>query len=163
MTLDDNAILNKTAAGRDEISKRQHGLSVRQRALLISINGELSVNALRQRFAGGQGEAFNDLVGLLLQQGLVEGPRMGSPAASSGVDAPLTRAGEGLDWRRMQAKAGELLHEIMGPEADLLAMKLERARSEADFLEQFERSFGVVSSARGESTAVRYRLGVLAG
>ena len=55
--LADTAILAKTAVGRDAVAKRSHGLNPRQRAVLISINGELDIGALRRRLGMEIGRA----------------------------------------------------------------------------------------------------------
>jgi hypothetical protein len=199
--LADTAILAKTAVGRDAVAKRSHGLNPRQRAVLISINGELDIGALRRRLGMGQAGEPDATVELLLREGLVENVAPAAPApapssapsavvassdgppaadaipaaapvpvpvpvpsqASVGVDGTIAFAlSAGIDWRTLQSRAGVILHELMGPDADLLAMRIERARSEVEFIDHLERSFAVVESARGESAAVRYRLGVLA-
>jgi hypothetical protein len=191
--LKDTAILAKTAIGRDAVAKRSHGLNPRQRAILISINGELDVGALRRRLGMAQAGEPEATLDLLLREGLVvenraaEVPTPGqdgetavqaatapaavpvaavapvSSQASIAVDGTVAFAlSNGIDWRTLQSRAGHILHELMGPDADLLAMRIERARSEVEFIDHLERSFAVVESARGESAAVRYRLGVLA-
>lgn len=196
--LADTAILAKTAVGRDAVAKRSHGLNPRQRAVLISINGELDIGALRRRLGMGQAGEPDATLELLLREGLVENVAPPAPApvpstatvspakpaptaaaaaapampaapvpvpsqASVGVDGTVAFAlSAGIDWRTLQSRAGIILHELMGPDADLLAMRIERARSEVEFIDHLERSFAVVESARGESAAVRYRLGVLA-
>lgn len=199
--LNDATVLTKTHAGRDAVARRSHGLNPRQRALLISINGELSAAQLRQRFGAAQQEEVAEAMGLLLREGLIEAQ---APAEPTAVDAgapvpdaknftvaraagepvppaqppdanadhsPVTRTSDasvafaqsaGLDWRALQSRASGLLHDLMGPDADLLAMRLERARSEREFVDHLERSFAVVESAHGETAAVRFRLGVLA-
>jgi hypothetical protein len=191
--LKDTAILAKTAIGRDAVAKRSHGLNPRQRAILISINGELDVGALRRRLGMAQAGEPEATLDLLLREGLVVENRAAvvptpgqdgetavqaatAPAAvpvaavapvpsqaSIAVDGTVAFAlSNGIDWRTLQSRAGHILHELMGPDADLLAMRIERARSEVEFIDHLERSFAVVESARGESAAVRYRLGVLA-
>lgn len=188
--LEDTAILAKTAAGRDAVAKRSHGLNPRQRAILISINGELDIGALRRRLGMGQAGEPDATVDLLMREGLVESAAPAAPATppapvpgAAAAPAPAARAApapvpsqpsiavdgtvafalsNGIDWRTLQTRAGHILHELMGPDADLLAMRIERARSEVEFIDHLERSFAVVESARGESVAVRYRLGVLA-
>jgi hypothetical protein len=191
--LKDTAILAKTAIGRDAVAKRSHGLNPRQRAILISINGELDVGALRRRLGMAQAGEPEATLDLLLREGLVVENRAAvvptpgqdgetavqaatapaavpvaavapvSSQASIAVDGTVAFAlSNGIDWRTLQSRAGHILHELMGPDADLLAMRIERARSEVEFIDHLERSFAVVESARGESAAVRYRLGVLA-
>jgi len=189
--LDTTQVLAKTDLGRDAISKRSHGLNPRQRAVLISINGELSVGALRARFGAGKEAELETMLEHLLEQGLVErtrvepapsAPPVSPPVATAPAEpAPATppretaaapvvvavaeTAGESLpegpDWRVLRDRAGALLHQVMGEDADLLAMRLERSRTEREFMDHLERSFAVVESARGQAAAASYRAGIL--
>lgn len=56
----ESAIPNKTAAGRLEIDERKLKIGARQRMVLISINGERTVESLRRQFI-----AINDIDSLL--------------------------------------------------------------------------------------------------
>lgn len=190
--LDTTQVLAKTDLGRDAISKRSHGLNPRQRAVLISINGELSVGDLRARFGAGKESELETMFEHLLEHGLVERTRAEPvvPAPSPGVAAgvppavvpavvpapaetapgpvidlpePAVQAGldPGPDWRILRDRAGALLHEVMGEDADLLAMRLERSRTESEFMDHLQRSFAVVESARGHAAAASYRAGIL--
>lgn len=170
-------VLVKTEAGREALAKRSHGLTPRQRALLISINGELDITQLRTRFAGGSPEEMDTALEKFLDAGLIEpvgetaaGASVGSAdVASSSPRAAAARAPERAvptgvvgDWRRIQSRATELLRELMGADADLLAMRIERARTEQEFLTHLERSFDVVTNARGADVLAQYRAGLIA-
>ncbi len=66
----DSAIPTKTAAGRLEIDERKLKIGARQRMVLISINGERTVESIRRQFI-----AINDIESLLkelLTTGLIE-------------------------------------------------------------------------------------------
>lgn len=66
----DNTILVKTAAGRLEIDERKLKIGARQRMVLISINGERTIESIRTQFI-----AINDISALLdelMGLGLVE-------------------------------------------------------------------------------------------
>jgi hypothetical protein len=86
-----------------------------------------------------------------------------SPARPAAADraAPAGAAIVG-DWRRIQSRATDLLREVMGADADLLAMRLERARTEQEFLSHLERSFQVVDTARGADALAQYRANLIA-
>lgn len=191
--LDNQAVLAKTDTGRDAVARRTHQLNPRQRALLISINGESDVAGLVQRFGAGAGETAQSL----LEQGLValvNPTQVAAPAVAEPVvavapavaprrriaakpDVPATTAVSmpartaiasstasgalGTDWRNLQERAGHQLHEVMGSDADLLCMRLERARSEDEFLTHFERAIALVDDARGPGFADAFRRSVL--
>ncbi|MBL0162176.1 MAG: hypothetical protein IPP82_00640 [Xanthomonadales bacterium] len=66
----DNTILVKTAAGRLEIDERKLKVGARQRMVLISINGERTIESIRKQFV-----AINDISVLLdelMSLGLIE-------------------------------------------------------------------------------------------
>lgn len=168
-------VLVKTEAGREALAKRSHGLTPRQRALLISINGELDIAQLRTRFAGGSPEEMDTALEKFLDAGLIEpvGEAVPGPTALADVASPTPRAAARApervapaavvgDWRRIQSRATELLRELMGADADLLAMRIERARTEQEFLNHLERSFDVVTNARGADVMAQYRAGLIA-
>jgi hypothetical protein len=167
-------VLVKTDAGREALAKRSHGLTPRQRALLISINGELDIAQLRTRFAGGAPEEMDAALEKFLDAGLIEavgetgpvaaaGEVPAAAAAARGTDRAASAAGNVVgDWRRIQTRATDLLREVMGADADLLAMRIERARTEQEFLTHLERSFDVVDQARGADTLAQYRAGLIA-
>lgn len=82
----DDAIPVKTAAGRQEIEQRTLRLGQRHRTVLIAINGERKLDAVRRQF-----EAFGDvtaLIGELAEAGLIE--FLGPPA--NDVRAPAVTA-----------------------------------------------------------------------
>ena len=84
----DSAIPTKTAAGRLEIDERKLKIGARQRMVLISINGERTVESIRRQFI-----AINDIESLLkelMTTGLIE---FGSESvqafeAASAITAP---------------------------------------------------------------------------
>ena len=66
----DSAIPTKTASGRLEIDERKLKIGARQRMVLISINGERTIQSIRKQFV-----AINDIDSLLnelLTTGLIE-------------------------------------------------------------------------------------------
>ena len=59
----DNTILVKTAAGRLEIDERKLKIGARQRMVLISINGERTIESIRTQFI-----AINDIAAFIRAQ-----------------------------------------------------------------------------------------------
>lgn len=204
--LDNRTVLAKTDSGRDAIANRTHNLNPRQRALLISINGETDVANLIGRFGGSTPEAATTLITALIDQGLVaplngvdattaaaaptgRDRRNGSAETASDTTIDLQRTPEetrsglvagyrpepalpgepditairtasrrmtGIAWREMQQRASDSLHAAMGADADLLAMRLMRSRSESEFFDHMERAFDLIRSARGEAAALAF-------
>ena len=84
----DSAIPTKTAAGRLEIDERKLKIGARQRMVLISINGERTVESIRRQFV-----AINDIDSLLnelITTGLIEFGTESAQAieAASAITAP---------------------------------------------------------------------------
>jgi len=75
------------------------------------------------------------------------------PGAGAPVERAPTDSLAGVDWRELQQRAGDSLHAAMGADADLLAMRLARSRSEAEFFSHFERAVDLVGAARGDAAA----------
>ena len=97
--LENRTVLAKTDLGREAVARRTHNLNPRQRAILISINGETTVGALSTRFGAGAPDAVRPLLESLVDQGLVEAvdaavdamPAAGD-AGAPGADQKLARS-----------------------------------------------------------------------
>jgi len=90
--MQDADIFVKTDAGRDEIKSRAHGLSMPVRAILLMVDGQRNVAALRAVIAGSK--AGSDTLDTLLAQGLIEprsaaGPATVPPPAPAPVAPPV--------------------------------------------------------------------------
>lgn len=83
--MQDADIFAKTDAGRDEIKSRAHGLSMPVRAILLLVDGQRSVAALKVVIAGSK--AGPDTLDALLAQGLIE-PRSASGPITAQRPAP---------------------------------------------------------------------------
>jgi hypothetical protein len=80
----------KTAAGRLEIDERKLKIGARQRMVLISINGERTVESIRKQFV-----AINEIDSLLdelLATGLIEVGEAASGAAVAAISSALPEA-----------------------------------------------------------------------
>ncbi|MBX3725255.1 MAG: hypothetical protein KF823_04985 [Xanthomonadales bacterium] len=167
MALAPGTVLGKTELGREAMQRRTLPLTPRQRAILISINGRLTVGELCKRFGAGGAEAqIAELIDDLATRGLVESLGQGaqssaaaataaSPAAT-GLPAAGGLAG-GADWRELRVRASQLLHDFMGPDADMLTMRLESAPNEQEFMTQLQRAFDLVAAMHGPGAAERMR------
>ncbi|MFO1338553.1 MAG: hypothetical protein U1F53_10000 [Burkholderiaceae bacterium] len=132
-------IFRKTEAGLAAL--RQHGaLEPRWRTLMVLVNGERTVEVLRQQLGQDPRPALLQL----REQGLVElarrvvpppvaapAPRPPAPAPAPAPAAPP--ADEARQLRARQSQALDLLQRNFGPGADELAEPLLRARSLAAF------------------------------
>ena len=74
----DTEVYIKTDAGRDEIKSRAKGLPMSVRAILLMVDGQRPVSAMRSLIAGSKAPA--DVLDALVEQGLIE-PRNGAAPA----------------------------------------------------------------------------------
>lgn len=142
----------KTEKGRNEIATHSEHLPARLRVLLIMVDG---VKPLREILAlrGNTPEAQSQLE-QLEAQGLIQ---LRSAAAPS--PAPVTAPVNGADTHNIKAAreaAVRLLHEIMGPDADHFAMKLERCLTGEELMAHVHNCSNVVSNIRGKAAADKY-------
>jgi len=153
-------VYRKTAKGQDEIATRAHRLQPRLRQALILVDGRRSA----EEFARMLPQA-DDVLRALIEGGFVEAAGTAAPtpvaaaAAAPAAAAPLLPPalpfGEAL--KREVARS---LNDQLGPMAELLAIKVERARSAEELrpvLEQAQRTLrDVRGSAAARAFAERY-------
>jgi hypothetical protein len=137
------SVLEKTTKGVEEIDTRKHKLDAKLRTILISVNGKANAGELASQFAQ-LGAA--PLLDELLKQGFVRVVAGGAPAAAGADPAKLKRA---------ITEASRLLSEGLGPDADLITVKLEQAKTLDElnaFLDQrrnmLEQALGRVKAAQ---------------
>ena len=88
----DDEIYAKTDAGREEIRSRALGLTMAARAILLMVDGQRTVGAMRALIAGSKAPA--DVLDTLTERGLIE-PRAGvaavivRPEATAALSAPV--------------------------------------------------------------------------
>lgn len=147
-------VFRKTESGKAEIVRRQAGLSVATRTVLIMVNGSDAVSALMARGLPQLQGHLDTLLALGLIEPVVARaapvvsplppPAVAqAPVVPTAIEAPLTapapasvpeqaaHAGPGLDVLRRQAMA--YLGNHFGPDTPLVAQALLAARSVAEF------------------------------
>jgi hypothetical protein len=168
--MDKNAVLAKTAKGGEEIKSRAHGLAQKLRALLIMVDGTSTAGDLVARF-GGIPDVEAGLEALVAQ-GFVE-IRGGPPAApavpavaatsaaptvaatSAASAAPTAPPAAAAPQTRQQAMSAltRMLHDAIGPDADLLTGRLEKAKTRAEFIAAVERCTETLEALAGKTRA----------
>jgi hypothetical protein len=156
------AIYRKTASGQAEIGSKAHHLPPRARSLLIMVDGQRDAQVLR----GMLGPAVDEALGLLLREGLIE--QIGSTAAAVSKPPPATppqappappavKAPTFEETRRAAARA---VNDALGPMADSVAMRIERAKTPADLDAALHLAADAIadisSSARAEAFRQRF-------
>lgn len=143
------AIYRKSEKGSEAIATRGYGVGGKLRMLLILVDGKKNVEELT-RIAAGMGESA-----ALLQQletdGLIELASSGPAASPAGV--PAAAAAGGADISKARALATRLLVELLGPNADDLAMRIEAAKDVPQFVDAMKRAYTVVREVKGKGAA----------
>ncbi|MDH5833743.1 hypothetical protein [Luteimonas kalidii] len=161
--MNDKTVYAKTPAGQQEIGERKAGLDVRQRRLLILVDGQRSVAELR----GVSG--FPDTLALLegLQsRGMVASAGGASAAAvaaaASAGRVPATAAATASapanagDVRERGRRAAHAITELLGPMGEDFAMKLEGVKSSEALEELLARCRRMLGEMRGKSALERF-------
>ena len=161
--MDRNAVLAKTAKGLEEVKSRAHGLAHKLRTMLIMVDGVATVGEILAKFGGVPeiGAALDTLArdGFVEVKGLKGGaatapaataPAPASPAAAGPATVPHTR-GEAL------SALTRFLHDNLGPDADLVTGRLEKAKTQAEFAAAVERCADMLGAMRGQQKAQLFR------
>ena len=161
--MDRNAVLAKTAKGLEEVKSRTHGLAHKLRTMLIMVDGVATVGEILAKFGGVPeiGAALDTLArdGFVEVKGLKGGaatvpaaaaPVTASPAAAGPATVPHTR-GEAL------SALTRFLHDNLGPDADLVTGRLEKAKTQAEFAAAVERCADMLGAMRGPQKAQLFR------
>lgn len=129
--LNPNTVYFKTEAGMAEVKARALGLRAELRRLLILVDGASSIARLASFVRGSE---IDFLIAELETQGLVttggtssntqSPPEATAPAAPTDGNMEPTAA-QMLAVRRTAVRT---LHDLLGPDADALAVKVERCR-----------------------------------
>ncbi len=162
-------VYRKSAKGQQEIETRANRLGPRLRTALILVDGRRSDADLRALI---QLEADATLIGLL-EGGYIEvvgsspatpatapaapagapvAASSATPGATGGAPAPISAAAL-ADRRRLAVR---YLTDNLGPVAEELALRVEKARTWAELLPALELGRNVLQTARGSAIAARF-------
>lgn len=143
-----SGIYKKTDKGAEEIKSRAHGLHPRSRTLLILVDGKTSMEALLKKAAVAT-EAYQQLQSLL-EGGFIE------EIAGAGAPAPGASDSANVDLTAVKRLAVKMLHDAMGPDADMFAARIESVKTPAEFRIQAEKFRDAVKAARGSRFAEQF-------
>ena len=145
-------VYRKTAKGQTEIETRANRLTPRMRASLILVDGKRSDDELRALIAAGADEALATLLELEYIEVVATTSPPPSPSRSTASAPPAATATPRKldDARRMAVR---FLNEHMGPSAESLAMKIEKAQNWDELRPHLEMAEHFLRAARGASTA----------
>jgi hypothetical protein len=149
-------IYRKTAQGQSEIDTRSRRLSPRVRSALILVDGKRSDSELRSMVPQAD-EALSELIGAQLIEVVAVNPAA-KPVGSAAVDIPLATVPSGLDIDvpSLRREAVRALNDLLGPQAEGLAIKLEKVSDVDELRVLLERAVTYISTARGGGPAAQF-------
>jgi hypothetical protein len=158
-------IYRKTAKGHSEIETRAHRLSPRMRSALIMIDGRRSDDDVRKLIP----QQADETLRLLDEQGFIEiigitqdappqRPPVAAPSRPAEVAPPVVPrpAAPPRDFEATRAQAVRLFTDMVGPMAEALAIKMERARSPDELRTLVQTAQRIIGNARGGQAAADY-------
>lgn len=157
-------IYRKTEKGQAEIDTRAHRLVPRLRTALILVDGKRSDNELRKMILQQPDEAL----AALIEQGFIElyaemadalpRPRplpLAAVAPAAPVVAPVS-APAGKPFEQQRREAVRAFTDCVGPMAEALAMKMEKARSSDELRPLLETARQIIGNSRGGAAAEQF-------
>jgi hypothetical protein len=150
-------IYAKTADGQNEIETRTRRVAPRLRSALILVDGKRSDDELGRLI-----QQPDETLQALLDAGLIEvsarsaarsAPREPVPEPAAAPAAPSMSPAEFQARRREAVRA---VNDLLGPQAEALALKLERAGDMGQLREPLERAVAYIANARGGGAAAQF-------
>lgn len=152
-------IYRKTVKGSTEIETRAHRLAPRARSALIVVDGRRDAEALKALIP----QQAEEILALLLAQGFIEAAGESEPAPAAAGAAPSAAPRQeapppapGSDFAARQRAAVRELNDMLGPRAESLAIRMERARDVGELRPLLLLAQQVIESARGRAAAEAY-------
>lgn len=148
------SVYRKTDKGIAEIETRANRLVPRLRTALIMVDGRRTEDDLRT-LVGGDPE---EVLGQLVEQGYIEvigtvAERPPAGAAAPASPAAARSAPKAPNWEDRRRQAVRFLNDTLGPAAEQLVLKIEKAQSWDEVRPHLEMGEHFVRSARGSSAA----------
>jgi hypothetical protein len=148
-------IYRKTAKGLTEIETRAHRLPPRLRSALILVDGRRDVNDLKPLITQQADETLSSLA----EQGFIEavGETVRSasppPAPAPAPPAAAPAAAGGNDFGSTRRAAVRELNDQLGPAAESLSIKMEKARNLGELMPLLAQGAKSIAAMRGRSAA----------
>lgn len=157
-------LLRKTPKGSAEVETRANRLTPRLRTALILVDGRRTLAELRS-LAGAEADAS---LQFLLDGGYIEAQQLATAAgaaplpsippatasAAAMTQPPAMSADAFAELRRSSVRA---LNDLLGPTAESLAIKMERARTPAELGPLLQAAVQLIGNVRGSAAAAGFR------
>jgi hypothetical protein len=160
-------IYRKTAKGLTEIETRAHRLPPRLRSALILVDGRRDVNDLKPLITQQAEETLSSLA----EQGFIEAvgetarsapPPPAAAPAPAPAPAAASTAAAGNDFDSTRRAAVRELNDQLGPAAEGLSIKMEKARNLGELMPLLVQGAQSIAAMRGRSAGEAFakRFGV---
>lgn len=146
-------VFGKTAKGREEVEKRTWRIDSRRRMLLIMVDGLHTAEDLATKSASPE-DAFSQLQSLWTE-GFIE-PADGSQAAPQPQGEPQSAsplAAPGRSLEELQRAASRAISNLLGPQGESMALRLEKTKSVEQFLLEAQRTRDALKDFSGQKKA----------
>jgi D-serine deaminase-like pyridoxal phosphate-dependent protein len=149
-------IYAKTADGQNEIETRIRRIPPRLRSALILVDGKRSDDELGRLF-----QQADETLRVLLDAGLIEVSARSTARSAPREPVPEPAAAKAVamspsEFKTLRHEAVRAVNDLLGPQAETLALKLERAGDMAQLREPLERAVAYIANARGGSAAAQF-------
>lgn len=160
-------IYSKTADGQNEIETRARRLTPRARSALILVDGKRSDAELGKLI-----QQADETLKALLEQGLIEAIAAAPSRSSAKDEGPSSVSGPAsapspalamVEFEATRRDAVRAINDLLGPEAETLALKIERAGDELQLRAALERAVAYIANARGGGAAAQFAAKFLIG
>lgn len=145
----------KTSDGQHEIDTRARRLSPRLRSALILVDGKRTDEELAKLI-----QQPEETLQTLLEAGLITVIARSTPKESQRekvvAEAPPAPAPIPEDFAVQRREAVRVVNDLLGPQAETLALKLERAGDMIQLREALERAVAYIANARGGGAAAQF-------
>jgi hypothetical protein len=159
--MDDRLVYTKTAKGVAEVAARGGTLSLAARRILIMVDGKRSVAELAPLARPGE---IDGLIATLETQGFIQRMQDSTTATPRSLDAPTVAGIEVhslgtepseertlLTLDEAKRRAVRALTDRLGPDAEIIAMRIEQARTADELRERIKEAERVVAGLLGQA------------
>ena len=150
-----NIVYRKTAKGISEIETRAHRLVPRLRSALILVDGKRSDDELAGMILTDPAGALSSLVddGLIEVLATLANPLDEARRALPAAAAPSRESSSADAFEVLRRDAVRALNDQLGPHAEALAMKIERAKSLPELQPLLAQGVQILKSLKGNAAA----------
>jgi hypothetical protein len=159
--MDDRLVYTKTAKGVAEVAARGGTLSLAARRILIMVDGKRSVAELAPLARPGE---IDGLIATLEAQGFIQRMQDSTTATPRSLDVPTVAGIEVhslgtepseertlLTLDEAKRRAVRALTDLLGPDAEIIAMRIEQARTADELRERIKEAERVVAGLLGQA------------